>query len=356
MGGKTCPGPACCNLDDDSNGSWCSTKVDANDVHVGGHFVYCKGTPCSASSANKPGKKCWANKQPCVFPFKKNGKTCAGPGCCNLDNDSSGNWCSTKVDANDVHIGGNFVYCKGKPCNVQKPWNKKCWKNKGKPCVFPFKKNGKTCPGPACCNLDDDSNGSWCSTKVDANDVHIGGNFVYCKGTPCNVKKPAKKCWENKKTCIFPFRQNQKTCAGPGCCNLDNDSGGSWCSTKVDANDFTISGQFVYCKGTPCNVKKPWNNKCWKNKGNPCVFPFKKNGKTCPGPRCCNLDDHSSGAWCSTKVDAKGVHVGGHFVYCKGTPCRHKTWKAGKKDFVPQEDETEQQQGEDEEDEEEVPA
>merc|ERR1712072_1335717 len=102
---------------------------------------------------------------------------------------------------------------------------------------------------------------------------------------------------------------------------------------------------------TPVDNGKP----CWNNK-KPCVFPFKKNGKTCAGPGCCNLDNDSKGNWCSTKVDSKGVHIGGHFVYCKGTPCRHKTWTAGKKDFVSQEDVTEQQQGEDEEVEEEVPA
>ena len=55
----------------------------------------------------------------------------------------------------------------------------------GQSCVFPFTFNGKTCPGPSCCNLDNDSKGNWCSTKVDGNGVHITGNYGYCKGTQC---------------------------------------------------------------------------------------------------------------------------------------------------------------------------
>ena len=55
----------------------------------------------------------------------------------------------------------------------------------GKKCVFPFTDGGKTCPGPKCCNLDNDPKGAWCSTKVDANGNHVAGNFAYCKGTAC---------------------------------------------------------------------------------------------------------------------------------------------------------------------------
>ena len=55
----------------------------------------------------------------------------------------------------------------------------------GHPCIFPFTDGGKTCPGPKCCNLDNDSKGSWCSTKVDANGNHVSGNYAYCEGSPC---------------------------------------------------------------------------------------------------------------------------------------------------------------------------
>ena len=55
----------------------------------------------------------------------------------------------------------------------------------GSKCVFPFTKNGKICPGPKCCNVDNDPNGSWCSTKVDANGEHIVGYFGYCDDPAC---------------------------------------------------------------------------------------------------------------------------------------------------------------------------
>ena len=41
----------------------------------------------------------------------------------------------------------------------------------------------------------------------------------------------------------------------------------------------------------------------------PCVFPFKFNGVV---ERCCTTrGDASNGAWCSTKVDDEGNHIGG---------------------------------------------
>ena len=55
--------------------------------------------------------------------------------------------------------------------------------------------------------------------------------------------------------------------------------------------------------------------------GQPCVFPFTDDGKTCNGPKCCNLDNDNKGTWCSTKVDADGVHVSGYYAYCNGSSC-----------------------------------
>ena len=51
------------------------------------------------------------------------------------------------------------------------------------------------------------------------------------------------------------------------------------------------------------------------------MFPFKDSGKTCPGPKCCNLDNGSKGSWCSTKVDAAGNHISGNYAYCAGSTC-----------------------------------
>ena len=56
----------------------------------------------------------------------------------------------------------------------------------GLPCIFPFTHNGKTCPGPKCCNLDNDSGGPWCATKVDSNGKYVTGNYAFCEGSPCD--------------------------------------------------------------------------------------------------------------------------------------------------------------------------
>ena len=55
--------------------------------------------------------------------------------------------------------------------------------------------------------------------------------------------------------------------------------------------------------------------------GKSCVFPFTYNGKSCPGPKCCNFDDNTKGGWCSTKVGDDGVYISGNYGYCAGTTC-----------------------------------
>ena len=60
---------------------------------------------------------------------------------------------------------------------------------------------------------------------------------------------------------------------------------------------------------------------CVAPSGKKCIFPFNYDKKTCPGPKCCNLSNNSGGSWCSTKVDANGNHVSGHWQYCKGLSC-----------------------------------
>ena len=100
------------------------------------------------------------------FHFKDNGKVCAGPKCCRTDDDARP-WCSTKVYANGKHMKGNFQYCK--PCSA--------W------CVPPNRRCGGSCAGPKCCSQDGDAH-LWCSTKVDANNFHVKGNYQYCGCEP----------------------------------------------------------------------------------------------------------------------------------------------------------------------------
>ena len=88
------------------------------------HFVFSGCFPTS-------GKKSGADN-PCIFPFTHKGKSCAGPTCCNVDNDPKGPWCSTKTDKNGVHITGHYGYCSGS-C-IAKP-GKKPGKHKKLPIV-----------------------------------------------------------------------------------------------------------------------------------------------------------------------------------------------------------------------------
>ena len=64
--------------------------------------------------------------------------------------------------------------------------------NPGKPCIFPFKHNGKTFNG---CDIDpDDRSKTWCSTKVDSRGNHITGQGEYghC-GNNCQTNQPLSK-------------------------------------------------------------------------------------------------------------------------------------------------------------------
>ena len=56
---------------------------------------------------------------------------------------------------------------------------------KGRPCIFPFRYQGNSCPGGGCCNLDNDPMGSWCATAVDSGRNMT--NWGYCTDTPCEA-------------------------------------------------------------------------------------------------------------------------------------------------------------------------
>ena len=63
--------------------------------------------------------------------------------------------------------------------------------NPGKPCIFPFKYNGKTYNG---CEKDhEDGTKTWCSTKVDSKGHHVPGQNEYghC-GKNCPKQGPTK--------------------------------------------------------------------------------------------------------------------------------------------------------------------
>merc|ERR1712080_73853 len=86
---------------------------------------------------------------------------------------------------------------------------------------------------------------------------YISGEWGYCSES-CTVSRTTTSSVSTHgcvttggdkpgQSCVFPFKYYSKTCPGPKCCNLSNNRGGNWCSTKVDSNGEYISGEWGYC-------------------------------------------------------------------------------------------------------------
>jgi len=119
----------------------------------------------------------------------------------------------------------------------------------GKRCIFPYTFNGVKCQGPRCCNLDNDAKGSWCSTKVDANGVHVSGgdHWAYCAGTTCDGDGgPVDGGWSS----WGPYGSCSKSCGGGSqtsvrrCNNPTPMNGGQSCSGD--------DSRTKECNTTPC--------------------------------------------------------------------------------------------------------
>ena len=78
---------------------------------------------------------CVSGSNSCVFPYTYKGVTCTGPNCCNLNDDASGPWCSTKVDGRGVHISGEYEYCSG-PCKKSGSCTSSVSNHNVYPCLF----------------------------------------------------------------------------------------------------------------------------------------------------------------------------------------------------------------------------
>jgi len=125
--------------------------------------------------------------QACVFPFKFGAVTfnsCTTAG-------GYAPWCSTKVDSNGVHVGGNFGDCSANclttTTTTQAPASSECTTTGGPAaganCVFPFKYAGYTLD--SCTTLG--GNPSWCYTQVDSQGNGLRGTWADCPNTPaCN--------------------------------------------------------------------------------------------------------------------------------------------------------------------------
>ena len=100
----------------------------------------------------------------------------------------------TKIPCDDRHEGGNVIPETGGPPPESPTNSSGCVADSGygksKPCIFPYKFNGGTCKGPACCNLDSDPKGPWCPTEMHKTNNGFEpaiGEFGYCPKV-CNEK------------------------------------------------------------------------------------------------------------------------------------------------------------------------
>ena len=121
--------------------------------------------------------------------------------------------------------------------------------------------------------------------------------------------------------CIFPFVYQGVTyneCAWDGYHSV------YWCSILNDIKGESIKGGNC---GSGCPTPK--EDKCTTKSDEDCIFPFKFNNKTYYE---CTWD-YSNTAWCSTKVDKYGVHVGGSKGHCN-FDCRIKPKNATPKKFT----------------------
>ena len=97
---------------------WCSTRVNENGVHVGGHWENC-GSECPTgpkpTMSTEPPSTTPTDKSSCgncVFPFTF--WDVEYTACTTIDGDPKP-WCSTRVNENGVYVGGYWEYC-GSEC------------------------------------------------------------------------------------------------------------------------------------------------------------------------------------------------------------------------------------------------
>jgi len=113
----------------------------------------------------------------------------------------------------------------------------------GKPCIFPFKYNGKIYE--YCTDVDHVK--PWCSTKVDVKNGRktVPGNWKDCV-KECSPEGPVVKRLQHNcgKPCIFPFKYKGNYYGS--CTSVNHNK--PWCSTKVSGNNHqTVADNWKDC-------------------------------------------------------------------------------------------------------------
>ena len=306
-----------CTLEGSSDGiPWCSTLTDENRTHVSGQGKWGHCDPeclqttivnepsievsCSTVGGGDPGK-------PCIFPFKFHGVINKE---CTLEGSGDGiPWCSTLTDENGTHVSGQGKWGHCDPECLQttivgEPSSEKmCWlKHKSK-----FKMTA------SCSQMSTKTSGSFYVTILASQRGYKQGNLTVSGINPEEIKDPCFTLPDednSPRLCIFPIVKDgveYEHC-------LATEKGQShWCFTKKSENGTAIE------RGN-CGTSCPLHNgeeRCKTESHESCIFPFKFNNVTYYS---CTWA-YSNIAWCSTKIDSSGVHVGGSKGKC-GDGCR----------------------------------
>merc|ERR1712079_958932 len=204
-----------------------------------------------------------------------------------------------------------------------------CVTQSGGNCVFPFKYKGVEYYQ---CTYTD-SPKAWCATGVDSSNNVITNSWGDCSvSTTSGCTEEAitvPSCTtasgpETGKACVFPFRY--KGVVYKECATVDQSA--AWCSTEVDAGGNFVTDKYGFCpstcpSATSTTTTTASSGSCTTSSGpasgQACVFPFTFSGVTYNACADWIYGGQPSGTtWCSTKVDASGVHVNneGNYGFC----------------------------------------
>jgi len=221
------------------------------------------------------------DNQACVFPFIYKGKTYEK--CTFDDTNDNKAWCATRVNEQTGEVYTNsYGNCEPSTCDIvgkQSSCTTVAGPRPNRPCIFPFKYQGKTYTGCTSAIIDQ----LWCSTKTTSNGDHIQGEYGLCSN---NCKA-----------------DNFKECK-PG------DSWKKDCNTCICKQGKAVCTEKVCPKA--CRVIQG------PAAGKQCVFPFSFNGVTYNGCPTWSFGGSNQGKrWCSTKT-VNGVHDNGngHYGFC----------------------------------------
>merc|ERR1719266_3059444 len=270
----------------------------------------------------------------CVFPFTYKGVEHYH--CTYADSPTS--WCATLTDSQGVVVTNRWGDCDTSAlssCQEEVISVPSCTTTSGpypsQPCVFPFRYNGITYSS---CTTQDKS-AAWCSTNTTLAGTHIPGYFGYCPsscpGAETSSCTPGTSYTVDCNTCVCGA-DGAPVCTSSVCGSSSTTTATSTTCTPgtvfaVDCNTCVCSslGEQV-CTTTVCTTSAP-SSTCTTVSGpdtaSQCVFPFTFGGVTHQSCADWIYGGVNAGSkWCSTKVDADGVHVNGegNYGFC-GASC-----------------------------------